>query len=258
MHHAYIDKFSYNDSPIHRLDARVKFVVLIVFTILVIALPRTSPAILACYAVGPFAVLVIAQIPLGYVLKHILLVSSFVLVLALTCPLYDRTIVTVSFGPLTWHSTAGWLRCWTILAKFVVTMLGLMALVSTTKFADLLAGLRKLGVPKILTIQLGFLYRYIFLLIDTAHKILLARAGRTLRKLPFRTELRTAAAMVGSLLVRSIDNAQNVSIAMQARGFDGNWRTISRLHIGRSDIVFIAVAAVFLALLQLIIKPFLL
>ena len=31
MHHAYIDKFAYQDSPIHRLDSRVKFIVLLAF-----------------------------------------------------------------------------------------------------------------------------------------------------------------------------------------------------------------------------------
>ena len=108
MHHAHIDRFSFGDSPIHRLDSRVKFIVAVVFTALVVSLPRSSPAILACYAVGPFTVLVLARIPLRFVFKHILLVSPFVLVLALTCPLYDRTPVTVMFGPISGQISLGW------------------------------------------------------------------------------------------------------------------------------------------------------
>jgi len=104
MHHAHIDKFSYQDSPIHRLDSRVKFVVVLIFTAVVISLPRTSLSILACYAVGPFAILVLGKIPLKFAFKHILLVSPFVLVLALSCPLYDKTPVTVAFGPFSWQS----------------------------------------------------------------------------------------------------------------------------------------------------------
>src|SRR4030042_4349339 len=94
-HHAHIDKFAYQDSPIHRLDSRVKFIVLLVFTAVVISLPRTSLSILACYAVGPFTVLVLGKIPLRFTFKQIIIVSPFVLVLALSCPLYDRTPVTV-------------------------------------------------------------------------------------------------------------------------------------------------------------------
>jgi cobalt/nickel transport system permease protein len=257
MHHAYIDKFAYQDSAIHRLDGRVKFLVVLVFTAVVISLPRTSLSILACYAVGPFAVLVWAGIPLRFVFKQILLVSPFVLVLALSCPLYDRTPVAVSFGPFLWQTSVGWLRCFAILGKFVVTMLALIALVSTTRFNDLLAGLQKLGVPRLLIIQLGFLYRYIFVLIDRAHHILRARTGRKLKNLGFKIELRTAASMLGSLFVRSIDTAEHISIAMQARGFDGSWRTLSRLHVRRSDLLFVLVAGFFMSGLYVFVRPIL-
>jgi cobalt/nickel transport system permease protein len=255
MHHAYIDKFAYQDSAIHRLDSRVKFLVVLVFTAVVISLPRGSLSILACYAIGPFALLVWAGIPLKFVFKQILLVSPFIIVLALSCPLYDRTPVVVSFGPFSWHLSMGWMRCFVILGKFVVTMLALIGLVSTTRFSDLLAGLQKLGLPRLLIIQLGFLYRYIFVLIDRAHHILQARAGRKLRNLGFKRELRTAASMLGSLFIRSIDTAEHISIAMQARGFDGNWRTISKLKVRLCDLIFALAAVAFTSGLYFFVKP---
>jgi len=255
MHHAYIDKFAYQDSPIHRLDSRVKFIVVLVFTAVVISLPRTSLSIVACYAVGPFTILVLGGIPLRFAFKHILLVSPFVLVLALSCPLYDKTPVSVAFGPFLWQSSLGWVRCFTILGKFIVTMLALIALVSTTRFGDLLSGLQRLGVPKLLVIQLGFLYRYIFVLIDRAHHILRARAGRTLRSLGFKAELKIAGAMLGSLLIRSIDTAERINIAMQGRGFDGRWRSISKLQIRRTDLLFALMAASFMLGLYIFVRP---
>lgn len=257
MHHAYIDKFAYQDSPVHRLDARVKFIAAVIFTAVVISLPRTSFAVLFCYAVGPFAVLVLGRIPLKFVFKHILIVSPFVLILALSCPFYDRTPVAIAFGPSVFQTTLGWMRCGAICGKFVVTMLALIALVSTTRFSDLLAGLRKLGVPKLLIIQLGFLYRYIFVLIDTAQHILRAKAGRTLRNLGFKREMKTASAMLGSLFIRSIDTAERINIAMQGRGFDGSWRTISRLKISNNDYIFGIFFAVFVISLYLFAVPFL-
>lgn len=257
MHHAYIDKFAYQDSTIHRLDSRVKFIVLLIFTALVISLPRSSFSILACYAVGPFTILVLGKIPLRFAFKHILLVSPFVLVLALSCPLYDNTPVNVAFGPFVWQSTFGWLRCFTIIGKFIITMLALIALVSTTRFNNLLTGLQWLGLPKVLIIQLGFLYRYIFVLIDRAHHILRARAARKLRSLGFRRELRTAAAMLGSLFIRSIDTAEHINIAMQARGFDGRWHSISRLQIRQCDLLFALIAAFFMLGLHFLVGPIL-
>ena len=257
MHHAHIDKFAYQDSPIHRLDSRVKFIAVLVFTALVISLPRTSPSILVCYAVGPFTILVLAKIPIRFAFKQILLVSPFVLVLALSCPLYDKTPVSVAFGPFFGTSTLGWMRCFTILGKFIVTMLALIALVSTTRFSDLLAGLQRLGLPKLLIVQLGFLYRYIFVLIDKAHHILRARAGRKLRNLAFKAELKIAAAMLGSLLVRSIDTAERINIAIQARGFDGRWHSLSRLQIRCCDLLFALAAAFFILGLYFFVGPIL-
>jgi cobalt/nickel transport system permease protein len=255
MHHAYIDKFAYQDSPIHRLDSRAKFVVLLIFTAVVISLPRTSLSILFCYAVGPVAVLVLAKIPLRFVFKQILLISPFVLVLALSCPLYDKTPVRVAFGPFFGGTTLGWMRCFVILGKFVVTMLALISLVSTTRFGDLLTGLQKLGLPKLLIIQLGFLYRYIFVLIDKVHHILRARNVRRLKNLGFKKELKIAAAMVGSLLIRSIDTAERINIAMQARGFDRTWHSLSKLQIRRCDLLFALISIFFMLGLYFFVKP---
>lgn len=134
-------------------------------------------------------------------------------------------------------------------------MLALIGLVSTTRFNDLLAGLQRLGVPRLLIIQLGFLYRYIFVLIDRAHHILRARAGRRLRNLGFRAELRTAGAMLGSLFIRSIDTAEHINIAMQSRGFDGRWRTLSSLRVRRCDLLFALIASSFILGLYIFVRP---
>ena len=249
MHHAHIDKFSFKDSPIHRLDSRVKFLVVFIFTAVVLSLPRTSPGILAYYAIGPFTILVLGRIPLKFAFKQILLVSPFILVLALSCPFYDRNPVSTAFGPFVWQISAGWLRCFSILGKFIVTMMALIALVSTTRFADLLTALQKLKVPRLLIIQLGFLYRYIFVLIDRAHQILRARSGRKLQSLGFKAELKTASSMLGSLFIRSIDTAEHINIAMQARGFNGNWRTLSKLQFRRCDLLFVLASVVFMLVL---------
>ena len=255
MHHAYLDKFAYQDSPVHRLDSRVKFITLVIYSVAVVSLPRTSVSILACYAIGPFAVLALGAIPLRFALKQILVVSPFIAVLALSCPLYDRTIVPVSFGPYAFEIAQGWLRCFTILGKFVVAMIALIALVSTTRFSALLVGLQKLGMPKLLVIQLGFLYRYIFVLIDKVQHMLRARSCRKLRNLGIRQEFEIATSMVGAMLVRSIDSAERINIAMQGRGFDGKWRSLHKLKLRQPDWIFAAVVCCYLLALEFFIKP---
>ena len=256
MHHAQIDRFSYQASPIHALDARIKLVCVLVFSVFVISLPATSVSILTCYAIWPFAVLVIAGVPIKFVLKHILIVSPFIAVLALSNLLYDKAEVITAFGPWRWETTGGVLRCFSICGKFIITMAALVGLVATTRFSDLLAAMAKLGVPHLLVVQLGFLYRYIFMLIDRAAHILRARAGRKLRNMGFSTEVKTAAAMAGSIFIGSIDLAGRVNMAMQGRGFDGRFHRLSEMRIGRADFLFAVILVLYLVALQLVGRVF--
>ena len=256
MHHAQIDRLSYQASPIHALDARIKLVCVLVFSVFVISLPATSVSILTCYAIWPFAVLVIAGVPIKFVLKHILIVSPFIAVLALSNLLYDKAEVITAFGPWRWETTGGVLRCFSICGKFIITMAALVGLVATTRFSDLLAAMAKLGVPHLLVVQLGFLYRYIFMLIDRAAHILRARAGRKLRNMGFSTEVKTAAAMAGSIFIGSIDLAGRVNMAMQGRGFDGRFHRLSEMRIGRADFLFAVILVLYLVALQLVGRVF--
>ncbi|MBL7106818.1 MAG: cobalt ECF transporter T component CbiQ [Phycisphaerae bacterium] len=257
MHHAHIDKFAYQDSPIHRLDSRVKFIVVMVFTFLVISLPVDSFGILFCYAVWPFAILVIGRIPLKFAFKQVLIVSPFILFLALSYPFYERGLVRTEFGPWNFEISLGWVKCFTISGKFTVTVLALIALVSTTKFSNLLSGLGRLGFPKLLVMQLGFLYRYIFVLIDKAQHILMARSSRRMRSLGVKREVKVAASMAGSLLIRSIDSAEKINIAMQARGFSGTWKSVNEQKFRRGDLLFALVCGAFIMALHFIVRPFL-
>jgi energy-coupling factor transporter transmembrane protein EcfT len=61
--------------------------------------------------------------------------------------------------------------------------------------------------------------------------------------------------MVGSLFIRSIDSAEHINIAMQGRGFDGKWRSISKLRIRRADLIFTVIAVSFILVLYIFIKP---
>jgi energy-coupling factor transporter transmembrane protein EcfT len=105
-------------------------------------------------------------------------------------------------------------------------------------------------------VQLGFLYRYIFMLIDRAYHVLRARAGRKLRNLRFGNELKTTAAIVGSIFIGSIDLAGRVNMAMQGRGFDGRFHRLTEMRITRADFLFSAALTLYLAALLLVGRIF--
>ena len=252
MHHTLIDSLACGDSFVHKLDSRVKLIATIVFTLCVLSAGRMSVSILFCYAVGPFAMLVIGRVPLKIVAKHIAVVSPFIAAVAVSSIFYDKTRIDIEFGPFQWGTTAGTVRCFSIVGKFIITVSTLVLLASTTRFNDLLAAMRQFGMPKIMITQLSFLWRYIFMLIDRATHMLRARAGRKLGFIGISKEIATAGSMAGSLLMSSVNTANRVNIAMLARGFDGDIRSHTNNHTHRGDWVFVAVAVAYLGVLYLL------
>lgn len=252
MHHTIIDSLACGDSFVHRLDSRVKLISTIVFSLCVLSVRQTSVSILFCYAIGPFAMLVISGVPLKIVAKHIIVVSPFIAAVAVSSIFYDRNPVNIEFGPFQWNMTAGTLRCFSIVGKFIITVSTLVLLAATTRFNDLLAAMRQFAVPKLMITQLSFLWRYIFMLIDRATHMLRARAGRKLVYLGIKKEIAVAASMAGSLLMSSVNTANRVNMAMLSRGFDGNIRSHTNNHTHRSDWVFLSIAGMYLTAVYLL------
>ncbi|MFQ6048167.1 MAG: cobalt ECF transporter T component CbiQ [Phycisphaerae bacterium] len=246
MHHAYIDRFANLDSPIHRLDARAKIVVVVIYAAVLISVPKYQIASLGPYAILPFALLTIGAIPLGFALKQMVMVSPLVLSLAVLNPIWDSSLRP--FAGL-WVR-GGWLVCGSILIKFVLGMGALVALTGTTRFADLLAGLQKLGLPRVLVTQLGLLYRYLFVLIDQAMHMRQGRDARLGSSARLGRRVRTGGAMVGVLFVRTLEQAERIHCAMQARGYDGTVRVLERRGLGLADVAFLMGSIFYVAALR--------
>lgn len=245
MHHHYLDRFAYQDSPVHRLDPRAKIVAVLAYSVVLISLPRyviPSPA----YVVFPFALLVVGGIPISFVLKHTLMVSPFVVCLVALSPVFDRTPVQVGGVVI----RGGWLTAGSVLVRFVLGMAALIALASTTRFPELLKGFERLGVPRVLVTQLRFLYRYLFLLIDQVMHLRQAWAARDAGRGPLAWRWRAATGLAGVLFVRSLEQAERTYLAMQARGYDGSIRLFRPLRWSAADGLFVAATGVYLVIVR--------
>ena len=96
-----------------------------------------------------------------------------------------------------------------------------LLLVTCTPWAHVLKALRALHVPAVLVVILGMTYRYIFLLLQTAHEMLESRRSRTIGRLSGSETRRIATASVGVLLGKTMELSGEVYLAMQSRGFRG-------------------------------------
>jgi len=204
-------------------------------------------------AVLPLSMLWLGGVPTTFVLKRVLALSPFILVLALSSPFYDRSVYDVAFGPWRFQMTGGWLTAADIAIKFALGVTALTALMSTTPFARMLEAMRRLGVPQVLLVQLGFLYRYLFVLIDEAMRVKRARDFRGAAQAPVGRRLRAVGGIIGSLFVRTLDRSERILVAMQTRGYTGQWHGLSTMRLTWTDAAFVVLIAAYLVLCRAVL-----
>jgi cobalt/nickel transport system permease protein len=239
-----LDTLSCRDSAIHRLDPRAKLVTTLVFILVVVSFDRYAISALLPLGLFPLSLILLADLPPGYLLKKLLLAAPFALCVGIFNPWFDRQVL-LQFGPLA--ITGGWVSFASILLRFTLTVLAALVLIATTSFTGVCRALERLGAPNIFAQQLLFLYRYLFVLIDEAQRLVHARA---LRSFGGRGQgMKIFGHLIGQLLVRTLHRAERIHLAMLCRGFDGEFRQLRPARIGRREIVFtLGWSAAFIAL----------
>jgi cobalt/nickel transport system permease protein len=227
----FIDRYSGMDSPIHRLDPRVKTICVFLFVLAVVLTPQNRFAAFFLYAVLIFATALLTDIPLSFILKRSLIIVPFVLMIGL---------FNLFFKPFSVFLN--------ILAKSWLSVLALIILSATSDFPTLLKALESLGTPKLLTTILSFMYRYIFTLIDQVTRLERARVARSYGRRGL-FQLLALGNMLGSLFINTYERGERIYQAMLARGYHGHAHTPHRFVLNAVDAAF----AIFFAASLLVI-----
>lgn len=238
-----LDTLAAQNSPVHRLDPRAKVLTTFLFILTVVSFGKYDLAALWPLALYPALLMALGNLPPGYLLGKVLLASPFALLVGLFNPWLDRAPL-VQLGAL--EISGGWVSYGSILLRFALTLSAALALVATTGFNAACLALGRLGAPRVFTVQLMLLYRYIFVLAGEGSRMMRAWALRAPegRKMPPKVFV----SLVGQLLLRALDRAQRIHMAMLCRGFDGEIRLTRPLRLRPADALFVlAWAAFFLA-----------
>lgn len=231
----YLDTLANGKTLVHRLDARAKLLATILFVVLVASHNRYDIAGLIPFFAFPAFLLIVGELPFGYLAKKLLIVAPFAVMIGIVNP-FINTAPMLQIGEIT--ISAGWVSFCSIILRFILTVSVALLLIATTSFPGVCMGLEKLGLPKALAVQLLLLYRYIFVLLDEGGRMV---RGRALRSFGRSGEgLKVFVGLAGQLLVRTLERAQRIHLAMVCRGFDGEIRLIRRNRFGRSEMIFTA------------------
>ncbi len=162
---------------------------------------------------------------------------------------------TLVLGPLSLTVSGEGLRLFTTIAlKSWVSVQAALLLAFTTPFHELVDGLRQLRLPRIMVSIVGFMYRYLSVLSEEATRMGRARAARSADpegrgggSLLWRA--RVTGSMVGSLFLRSYERSERIYAAMQARGFQGEFRHLHMRGLHVAEYAALAVVLVACAVL---------
>src|SRR6185312_6287607 len=133
-----------------------------------------------------------------------------------------------------------------LIARAFAGTLCLLFLALTTPAADLVAGLRRIGVPTEIAEMALLMYRFLFLLADTAEAMSAAQAAR-LGHTTRRRHMKSVSLLIANLMPRALARAAALEVGLAARGWRGE------LHVLRTVRPFSAASIAGIVLLELVV-----
>jgi len=241
----YLDALSYKNTFIHRLDPRTKLSATILFIITVVSFPKYEVTGLFPFLLFPVLFFSLGDIPVKFIMKKVLLVSAFAFFIGIFNPLLDRQPMYLFYGVTV---SGGWVSFLSIMLKFFLTITSALLLIATTSFPGICHALQKFGFPDIFISQLLFLYRYLFVLVEEAMKVVRARDMRSFGNRGRGVKAFTA--LLGTLFLRTVERAERIYRAMLSRGFSGRLHTTRQYRFTSADALFLAITVAVLYLLR--------
>jgi cobalt/nickel transport system permease protein len=209
--------YRHRAGPLHGVAPQVKLAATLLFVLAAVATPRESFWAFGALAGLLAALTALARVSPGFVLRRLVIEVPFVL-FAVFLPIVgtgDRVeVLGMSL------SVAGLWAAWNILAKATLGAWASILLASTTQVPDLLEGFRRLRAPRVITSIMGFMIRYLDVIVGEWNRMRVALRSRAYRPRSFRNA-RPLAAASGALFVRSYERGERVYLAMLSRGYRG-------------------------------------
>jgi len=242
-----LDLLAEMDTPIHKLDPRIKVLTTFLFIVYIVSFNKYEITRLLPFFLFPALVIGVADLPFGYLIRKLLLVAPFVLFIGIFNPFWDRTVM-LQIGSI--QISGGWLSLISILLRFILTVGAALLLIATTGFPAICMAIERLGAPKIFSVLLLMLYRYLFILIEESIRMIRAYTLRCFSQKKIRYQVFKQ--LLGNLLLRTLDRAQRIHMAMLSRAFTGEIRIARQFRIGSAELVYLAVSISLLTLLRFV------
>lgn len=232
-----IDKLCYQ-SGLRYVNATEKFVYAML-SLLLCVLSRSVWAPLLVFAVNGILTVKKGGIPLFRYIKLLLIPAGFLLVgtAAILVNISKTPLDAFAFPVGTWYITGsrasvlwGVLLC--VRALAAVTCLYFLSL--NTTMTDILGVLAKLHLPPLVIELMMLVYRFIFVLLETASAIMVSQESR-LGNRTFGSGIRAFGGMTASLFILALRKSGALYDAMESRCYDGRIRVLPQENPAKTE-----------------------
>ena len=247
-----IDKLSYQ-SKLRYVNASEKLVYALL-TLVLCVLSRSVKVAVLVFAVNGVLTVGKGEIPLFRYIKLLMIPLAFLAAGTAAVMINVSRIPMDAFALPAgeWYITGSCegIRCGLrlcITALSAVSSLYFLSL--NTVMTDILCACRKLHFPSLLTELMLLIYRFIFVLFETASSITVSQQSR-LGNRSFKTRIRSFGKLGSSLFILALKRSGALYDAMESRCYDGSIRVLSREQPAKAG--EIAVIALYGAVLVLV------
>jgi cobalt/nickel transport system permease protein len=232
----------------HSLDDRVRVAMTLAAVVVTVTLPPWwSYGVVAAVLA---TILAVSDVSIRQYLKRYASVMPLVLFIGALVPFsVPGEPILVVWERAGWVVTDAGLTRWELVTTRSVLALGWLVHMSCSLSPErIISALHGLRVPRTLVTITWLTYRYLWVLLDETRRLTGAWKARRIVSHQ-RDNLRTLIGIAGVLFMRAIERAERVHIAMQERGFTGEFAVANFERLNGKNLAFtISVGALLVGL----------
>lgn len=251
---SFMEKYNSTNGFLQKIDPRAKLISFI--SLILAAVISNSIISLLIFLTLIFILTFASRIPIKeFLFRSLFFITFFSILIAIPKIFITPGEEIVSFNIFSFKlqiTTQGVLSTLHFILRVWMCVSSLILLNLTTKFSNIIDAMKTLKIPKVFTMMLSITYRFLFLFIDEAYRMILAKESRTIKKKISKIDnIKTLGLMISSLFIRAYERGERVYLAMKNRGYTGEIKSLSVIKFHFNDALFIFFFVLFITLVLL-------
>ena len=247
----HIDELSKQKNPVNNIHPLFKLILTLVYICVLASFSRYEVIGLLPFILYPVVIILVCDIPLSKIFKRVLFIEPFIVITGILNPVFDKSLVEIGGFVV----SGGWLTFFSLVIRSTLMVTAGFLLIATTGIDDIAKTLSLLKVPSVFVLLFLLTYRYIFVLMDEAGRLLKAYYMRAPGQSGVR--VRVWGSMVGQLLIRTYNRAQTIYQSMVLKGYNGRYNSVAGKRVKTGDVVYFTLWLAFIAAVRIYNIPLL-